>query len=257
MTTATLDRGDSKTKLKIIDADTHLSEPHDLWIKHAPATLRDRVPQIKEYQGRISWVIDGDKPIGFGGSLCSAVRKDRTKALDVEDFGRLTFDDIHPGSYDLKPRLAEMDRCGIYAQIVYPNVRGFGGQACAKVDPELRLVSVQIYNDAMAEMQENSGLRCFPMALLPWWDVKEAMKETKRAHKMGLRGININSIPTPIRMTAANRCPILLLNTGIPFGKSVMRSTCRSISISAPASNPWTGSGRKVGRPCMFREGVR
>jgi hypothetical protein len=29
-----------KRALKIIDADTHLTEPHDLWVKRAPAALR-------------------------------------------------------------------------------------------------------------------------------------------------------------------------------------------------------------------------
>jgi predicted TIM-barrel fold metal-dependent hydrolase len=54
---------------------------------------------------------------------------------------------------------------------------------------------MQIYNDAMAEMQKESGQRLFPMALLPWWDLKEAVHETERVHALGLRGININSDP--------------------------------------------------------------
>jgi predicted TIM-barrel fold metal-dependent hydrolase len=70
-----------------------------------------------------------------------------------------------------------------------------GGQASARVDPELRLATVQIYNDAMAEIQEESGQRLFPMALLPWWDVKQAVNETERCAAMGLKGININSDP--------------------------------------------------------------
>jgi predicted TIM-barrel fold metal-dependent hydrolase len=72
---------------------------------------------------------------------------------------------------------------------------GFGGQAAAKVDPELREVCVRIYNDAVAELQQDSGQRLFPMALLPWWDVKAAVRETERCADMGLRGININSDP--------------------------------------------------------------
>ena len=51
----------------------------------------------------------------------------------------------------------------------------------------------------MAEIQEESGQRLFPMALLPWWDVKEAVKETARCSEMGLRGININSDPHTVR----------------------------------------------------------
>jgi hypothetical protein len=48
---------------------------------------------------------------------------------------------------------------------VYLNILGFGGQASAKVNPGLRLVTAQIYNDAMAKTQEKSGKRLFPMAL--------------------------------------------------------------------------------------------
>jgi hypothetical protein len=29
---------------KVIDADSLLTEPHDLWLGHAPASLRNRVP---------------------------------------------------------------------------------------------------------------------------------------------------------------------------------------------------------------------
>ena len=71
--------------------------------------------------------------------------------------------------WSVQKSLDVMDVNGIWAQIVYPNILGFGGQASAKVDPELRLITTQIYNDAMAEIQEESGQRLFPMALLPWW----------------------------------------------------------------------------------------
>ncbi len=181
--------------LKIIDADTHLTEPHDLWTRRAPASLLDRVPQVREYQGTRSWVIDGDKVIGMNAHPNSAILRQGGKVRDLDTFLKLRFDDVHPGSSDVTARLEVMDEAGIYAQIVYPNILGFGGQATAKVDAELRLASVQIYNDAMAEMQAESNNRLCPMALLPWWDVKEAVRETRRIAAMGLKGININSDP--------------------------------------------------------------
>ncbi|TAL02231.1 MAG: amidohydrolase [Rhodospirillaceae bacterium] len=195
MSTKTLERPQVQSKLKIIDADTHLTEPHDLWIKRAPAALRDRVPQVKMHNGQRSWIIDGDKLIGLGAHPSSAIRKDGSKVRILDDFMHLKFEDIHPGSFDVKARLKVMDDNGIWAHIVYPNVLGFGGQASAKVDPALRLICVQIFNDAMAELQQESGQRLFPMALLPWWDIQEAVRETERAYKLGLRGININSDP--------------------------------------------------------------
>lgn len=180
--------------LKVIDVDTHLSEPEDLWTKRSPAKFRDRVPQIGEVDGRVTWVIEGKLPIGFGASASSIFHRDGRTSNGFE-FLNWRNADVLPASYDARARVALMDEAGIHAQIVYPNVMGFGGQNTAAVDPELRLISAQIYNDAMVELQQESGGRLIPMATLPWWDVREATREARRAHANGLRGININSDP--------------------------------------------------------------
>ena len=195
MIAETDDRPPAKSAIKIIDADTHLTEPHDMWVKRAPASIRDRVPQVKMLDGVRSWVIDGDKSIGTGAHPNSSILKEGGKVRDLDTFLKLQFEEVHTGSSDVKARLKVMDDAGIYAQIVYPNILGFGGQAAAKVDRALSLECVKIYNDAVAELQADSGDRLFPMALLPWWDVAESVKETARCAKMGLRGININSDP--------------------------------------------------------------
>ena len=36
------------TDLLIVDVDTHLSEPWDLWLQRAPRGYEDRVPQVKD-----------------------------------------------------------------------------------------------------------------------------------------------------------------------------------------------------------------
>ena len=43
----------------IIDADTHLTEPHDLWTVRAPKGYEDRVPQVRDVDGVPSWTMDG------------------------------------------------------------------------------------------------------------------------------------------------------------------------------------------------------
>jgi predicted TIM-barrel fold metal-dependent hydrolase len=185
---------------KVVDIDTHYSEPRDLWTKRAPAKYKDRVPQIATIDGQIWWVMDG-RSMGMGGEGTSAIRKDGYKAPGA-DCLELAFKDIHPGCTDPTARVALMDTCGVTAQILYANVMGFGSKAANKADPELRLLSTKIYNDAMAELQEESGQRIFPMALLPWWDCKAMVEETLRAHEMGLRGVNIN--PEPFDFQDAN-----------------------------------------------------
>jgi hypothetical protein len=50
--------------LRLVDVDTHLTERHDLWTSRAPATLRDKVPQIKEVNGVRGWFVNGDIHMG-------------------------------------------------------------------------------------------------------------------------------------------------------------------------------------------------
>ena len=50
--------------LRIIDADTHFTEPYDLWTSRAPAAYRDRVLHIEQHDGVPTWVVDG-VVIGF------------------------------------------------------------------------------------------------------------------------------------------------------------------------------------------------
>jgi predicted TIM-barrel fold metal-dependent hydrolase len=184
---------DALTGIKVIDVDTHLTEPYDLWSARAPARWKDRVPQVKQIGGRPQWVIDGNTVMRFA-SPSSVVRTDGEKSRGIE-FMKWQIEEVHRGSYDVKARLEFMDSEGIHAQILYPNLLGFGGQRAASLDPELRLVCTQIFNDAMADIQRESGGRIFPMALMPWWDVELAVKETRRCHAMGLKGINTNSSP--------------------------------------------------------------
>ncbi len=186
---------------RIVDVDTHLTERHDLWTSRAPASLRDQVPQIKVVDGQRGWFIGGDIYMG-NASAFSMVKPDQSTMLGMS-FWEMEVDDVHPACHDAKARVALMDEMGIWAQIVYPNVMGFGGQkASANIPEVLRHAAIEIYNDAMAELQQESGERLFPMALLPWWDVAASIKEAERCHKMGLRGVNTNSEPHLVGLPA-------------------------------------------------------
>ena len=180
--------------LRIIDTDTHLSEPADLWTSRAPARLRDRVPQQRELAGRNRWVIDGDIDLG-GTGAASVVDPDGNKMYGV-GWMKLSHTEVHAASSEIPARLEMMDRMGVYAQIMYPNLAGFGNQSFLQVDdPELRLLCAQIYNDAGAEHQEASGDRIYTMALVPWWDIDASVAEVRRCAAMGLRGVVTCSNP--------------------------------------------------------------
>ena len=195
---ASIHRGEATARemlgdIKVIDVDTHVSEWYDLWTSRAPASLKDKVPRYATKDGANCWIIGEDT---FLSASCanSAIMKDGSK-LPGMGFVTTELPAVHEGAHDVRARVAYMDAAGIHAQIAYPNVLGFGGQKAMAIDESLRLASISIFNDAMAEMQAESNDRIFPMALLPWWDVNKAAKEAERCHGMGLRGVNINPDP--------------------------------------------------------------
>jgi uncharacterized protein len=181
------------TALSVIDVDTHLTEPHDLWTSRAPAAYRDRVPRVLDVDGTATWTVE-NTPLGRA-SASSVVHKDGSRCRGT-DFISWTFDDAHPAAYDVPTRLELMDSVGVWAQVVYPNAAGFGGQRFGGLeDRTLKNLCATLYNDAMAELQEQGGGRLYPMALLPWWDVDASVAEAQRAAEMGLRGVNMTSDP--------------------------------------------------------------
>ncbi len=183
--------------LSIIDVDAHITEPHDLWSSRAPASMKDRLPRVVGSGAERNWVVDRDIQISTTNPS-SVIKKDGNKSRGVDFFG-YQIEDVHPASYDMKERVKLLDEFGLYAQILYPNVAGFGSQNFMKVeDSDLRLACAQIYNDAMAEIQADSGDRLLPMALMPWWNIEQSVEEVERAKSLGLKGIVMCSDPDSI-----------------------------------------------------------
>lgn len=178
--------------VKVVDADTHITEWADLWTSRATPKFKDRVPQIRRVDGKGAWLMDDYQLASDSGF--AAVKKDGSKAPGLE-FYDLGFGDVHPGAHSVRERLAYMDEQGFAAQIGYSNLLGFGAREAMKVDPELRLVSTTILNDAMAELQAESNNRIYPMAMMPWWDLQAMVKEAERCSDMGMRGINMHAFP--------------------------------------------------------------
>ena len=180
--------------LKIIDTDTHWSEPHDLWTSLAPAKYKELVPQVRVHNGKRQWVVNGDIPLA-GDSAVSAIDPDGEKMLGIS-FLRHDISMVHPASYDCDARLALMDVMGTSHNIVYPNVGGFGNQNFLRIeDRELRIACVEIYNDWMNNLQRQSGGRILPMALVPWWDIEASVAEIDRMQAAGAKGIVMCSNP--------------------------------------------------------------
>lgn len=187
---------DTLDPVRVIDADTHLTERHDLWTKRAPAAFKDRVPHVTQVDGSATWVLENDVVLGRAGAG-GVVDLHGVKGRSFEGLYEWEIEQAHAAAYDPVARMQLLDETGIWAQIIFPGVVGLGGQSLAEIvrDVELRMLCVEIFNDASAELQAGSGDRLLPMAILPAWDVKACVAETKRAAGLGLRGVNLTSDP--------------------------------------------------------------
>ena len=179
--------------LHVIDVDAHITEPDDLWTSRAPAGYEDRVPRVIDINGDPMWSIDGVVLGRAGGG--SVIKSDLEKQPGTE-FMRWAPGVSHASAHDMVARVEVMDELGLYAQVLYPNAAGFGSQKFADVkDDELRRLCASIYNEGMIEIQEISGGRLLPMALLPWWDIEGSVLEAHRAAESGFHGITMCSDP--------------------------------------------------------------
>jgi uncharacterized protein len=187
-----------RESVKVIDADTHLTERHDLWTTRAPAALKDRVPRVADVDGAATWVVDG-AVLGRAGAG-GVVGRNGVKGRSFEGLYEWEIDQIHEAAHDPTARVELMDETGIWAQVIFPGVVGLGGQTLAEAvqDESLRRVCLEIYNDASAELQAGSHDRLLPMALLPAWSVDASVGEAERAASLGLRGVNITSDPQDV-----------------------------------------------------------
>ncbi len=174
----------------VIDVDTHITEPADLWTSRVPAKWKDLVPHIERIKGRDFWVINGKRALAPG--LVSLAGYDGRPPNEFPP----TFEQIDPSAYDAKARLAHMDRENIYAQVLYPNVGGFGSQNFLRMEDEvLKVACVRAYNDFLSEWSSADSERLLPVCALPFWDVAASVREIERCSELGHRSVLFPSQP--------------------------------------------------------------
>ena len=184
-------------RFRVIDVDSHISEPEDLWTSRVSSRWGDLVPHVvKNPRGPRSDGATDDVWI-FGGR--ATIPTAMTAIAGSEYYlpeHPATLADADPAAFDARARLAYLDRNGIYAQVIYPNVGGFGsGTFLVLKEPELRLECVRAYNDFLVEWCSADRQRLVAIMALPFWDLEASLAELRRAAKLGHRGILFTSEP--------------------------------------------------------------
>jgi len=129
---------------KPISADSHITEPPNTYVDYIDPTFRDRAPRIQELEGvGDAFVIEGmATPVPLG--LLAAAGKD---PKDITT-GGVAFKDLWRSGWDPKYRLADQDRDGVAAELIYPTV---GMLLCNHPDFDFKKACFEAYNRWLAE----------------------------------------------------------------------------------------------------------
>jgi predicted TIM-barrel fold metal-dependent hydrolase len=178
--------------IRVIDVDTHVVEPYDLWTSRVSTRKwGDKVPHVRWDEARQADVwLSGDTVLGAAASAAQAGWKEAPPQHPPR------LDDVDPALWRNEDRLKLMDLYGIHAQILYPNVAGFGaGRFTDLGDMELALALLQAYNDFLTDWSSADRSRLIPVMAVPFWDIDLSVAEMERCRSNGHRGMVFSQAP--------------------------------------------------------------
>jgi predicted TIM-barrel fold metal-dependent hydrolase len=195
----------------IISVDDHVIEPATLWTDRLSAKYHDVCPRVQRMEFPESTFVGGKVSIVPGGKVLPAdvwryeklkrplFRLDSAVGVprDEVNIQVITYEDMRPGSYQVKPRLEDMDINHLEASLCFPTFPRFCGQTFLEAqDKELALLCVKAYNDWMVEEWcAESGGRLIPLIIVPLWDAQLAADEVRRNAARGVRATCFSEIP--------------------------------------------------------------
>jgi uncharacterized protein len=176
------------SEFRIISADSHVLEPHDLWTARlAGGPFADRAPtMVEDDQHGHLFVIDGLRPFPIG--LAGAAGKPSSELRATGD----RVEGLRSGGWDPAVRLDDMDTDGVDAEVLYPSV---GMTLAQSKDAEYQVACIQAYNDWLVDYCAGGKGRLIGLALIPTVDVDAGVAEIERTGAAGLRGAMVPGLP--------------------------------------------------------------
>ncbi len=184
------------TKPVVVDADGHVLEPEDTWIKYIEPKYRDRAIRIeREPDGFEHLVIDGKyhKAVdGILGILGGVGMQDDLENLLTP--GKRSYQDgCLPGGYDPAARIKVLDEEQIDIVLLYPTI-GIHWEAHV-TDSKLADAYARAYNRYIVEFCSHDRKRLVPVAHINLLDIDLAIAEATRARREGCVGIYLSPDP--------------------------------------------------------------
>lgn len=167
----------------MIDCDSHVLEPADLWQNYLEQEFVDRAIRIETKDGIESLVI-GEQVVlqgvlaGLGGA-----HVEKSKLFMP---GMKYIDGCPLASYDPAARIAEMDKWGVTNTLVFPTISIL---PFPTEDQPLANAYCRAYNNWMIDFSQGKQDRIWPVAIINWHDVEAATQELRRCINAGFKAL--------------------------------------------------------------------
>lgn len=180
------------TKPFIVDMDSHVMEPADLWDTYLESKYLDRSISIKRNNDGLEELIV-DNQVLLTGRLAVLGGVDHD-AIDLFTRPEVPYLEGCPAaSYDTNARVELLDSWGVDAGVVFPTIGILWDKA---EDPELAMAYARAYNNWQWDFASPAKDRILPIAHIPLYDVDLALTELKRCLKLGFKGMFL--APEPV-----------------------------------------------------------
>jgi uncharacterized protein len=180
----------SVTAKPIISADSHIMEPPGTYIDRIDRRYRDSAPRVvANASGADTYVIPGmDDTIPMGLVAAAGKRADELGGA----LRSAKFAELHRGGWDPEARMADQDRDGIAAEVIYPSV---GMVLCNHPDADYKKACMDAYNLWIAEYCGAHPDRLFGAGQTAMRSPAEGVKDLERVKQLGLRGVMMPGYP--------------------------------------------------------------
>lgn len=185
---------DGPTKLPkspVVDADGHVMEPADLWLRYIDPAFRDRAIRIDRDENDYEVLLIDNRPLELVRGHMGVLGGIGMDPVALQENGKLTYADGCPaGGYDPRARLEVMDAERIDVAMLYPTL-GICWEGAVR-DPQLATAYTRAYNRWIADFAREDPARLQPIAHVSLLDPEGAVEEVRRAREDGCVGVYLS-----------------------------------------------------------------
>ncbi len=172
---------------RLISADSHVSEPPDLWTSRVDKKYRERAPRLVVDPPGLEgayFLYEGYAPHPIGIGLAAGKSPEEL----AQFLTKATYADARPGGWDPAERQKDNALDGVEADVLYTTL---GFRIFWLKDAGLQADCFRAYNDWLAEYVSYDKAHMAGLPMISLYDPKAGARELERCAKMGLKGAMI------------------------------------------------------------------